>query len=171
MKVLVGAPKTAFLIFFASHIPFTMFMDSQALLSSHFPQLFRDFTSWYCDLFGDVLMRFPSPPWFQALVLGEIVIQLPFFFLACYMLTQYNPEAKRYPRWFQTACIVYGSHVSTTLVPILPTFWTSTSMTSAQIAMTTGVYTPYLLFPLALLYLAARDDFAELFDPIDKKND
>jgi hypothetical protein len=44
-------------------------------------------------------------------------------------------------------------------------------MTSTQVVMTTAVYTPYLLFPLALLYLAARDDFAELFDPIDKKND
>jgi EXPERA (EXPanded EBP superfamily) len=170
MKVLLGGQKKAFLIFFASHIPFTMFMDSQALLSAYFPQFFRDFTAWYCDLFGDVLMRFPSPPWFQALVMCEILVQLPFFFVACHMLTQDSQHADRYPRWFQTYCIIYGSHVSTTLIPILPTFWTSTSMTTAQIAMTTAVYLPYLLFPLALLYLAAVDDFAEVFKkPVKNK--
>lgn len=171
MKVLSGWQKSAFLIFFGSHIPITMSMDSQALLSVYYPQILRDFTAWYCNLFGDILMRHPSPPWFQALVAGEILLQLPFFFLVCLMLTRSCYDTSdRYPRWFQTSCIVYGSHVSTTLVPILASFWTSTTMTMVQIAMTTSVYLPYLIFPLWILYLAAKDDFAELISPSSVKS-
>ena len=172
MKVLRGAQRKAFLIFFASHIPITLFVDGQALLSTFFPQFLRDLIEWYCDLFGDVLMRYPSPPWFKAVVASELILQVPFFFVACHMLTQRETtKLERYPRWFQTLCIIYGSSVSTTLVPILPSFWTSDTMTPAQIAITTAIYSPYLLFPLALLYLAARDDFSEVFKPVITKLD
>ena len=172
MKVLKGTQRKAFLIFFASHIPITLLVDGQALLSTLFPQFLRDLIEWYCDVFGDVLMRYPSPPWFQALVASEFLVQVPFFVVACHVLTHEKyTQLERYPRWFQTLCIIYGSSVSTTLVPILPSFWTSDAMTSAQIAMTTGFYAPYLLFPLALLYLAARDDFAEVLKPVTRKND
>ena len=46
---------------------------------------------------------------------------------------------KKYPECFHTACIVYGAHVSTTLIPILVTFWFSLEMTSFQKFIMIGV--------------------------------
>jgi hypothetical protein len=168
MRALTGALKKAYLIFFASHIPITLLVDAQGAFSMLYPQPLRDLVDWYCNLFGDVLMRYPnSPPWFQALVVGEVVLQLPFFFVSLFVMTRTKTTTRAsssrssleyYPRWFQTLCIIYGAHVSTTLVPILATFWTSTEMTPVQVSMTTAVYLPYLIFPLGILYLAAWDD-------------
>lgn len=171
MKVLIGAQQTAFLVFFVSHIPFTILLDSQAFFSIYFPQFLRDFNSWYCDLLSDILMRYPSPPWFQALVLTELTFQLPFFFVAYHMFTTYPKktngvpeEEQHYPRWFQTLCIIYGTLVSTTMVPIFASFWTTDQMTTMEITITTAIYSPYLFFPLGILYLAAKDDFAEVLE-------
>lgn len=159
MRVLQGGWKTAYLIFFGSHVVITALVDAQAVLSTIYPQRLRDLVAWYCALFGDVLMQYPSPPWFQSLVAGEIVLQVPFFLVALHQMTQPYQGSAHYPRWFQTSCIIYGSHVATTLVPILAAFWTSPKMTTTQIVATTSVYLPYLLFPLGILYLAAKDDF------------
>jgi EXPERA (EXPanded EBP superfamily) len=163
MKVLSGTTKTAFLFYFASHVPITILIDGQGAFSTLYPQLLRDLVQWYCTVFGDVLMRYPSPIWFQSVILAEVFFQLPFFFVALGVLW---PEIEKndghYPRWFQTLCIIYGAHVSTTLVPILGTFCTSSEMTNIQVTMTTAVYLPYLLFPLYLLYLASTDDLQSM---------
>lgn len=157
MKVLSGRNKAAFLFYFASHVPITILIDGQGAFSKYYPQVLRDLIQWYCSVFGDVLMRYPSPIWFQSVILAEVFLQLPFFFVALAVLWR-ETETSHYPRWFQTLCSIYGAHVSTTLIPILGTFWTSSEMTNIQIAMTTAVYLPYLVFPLYLLYLASTDD-------------
>lgn len=161
MKAFDGGLRIAFLCFFASHIPITICIDGQAAFSSYYPNFLRDFVTWYCDLFGDVLMRGPYEPWFSSIVTIEVLFQLPFFFVAVQMLWR-NPadknRARRYPRWFQKACLVYGSHVATTLVPIIGTFLTSAEMTRAEIFVTLSVYSPYLIFPLLLLRYAWEDD-------------
>ncbi len=159
MKALHGARKTAYLFFFASHVPITVLIDAQGAFSVFYPKALRNLIEWYCDLFGDVLMRYPSPLWFQSVILAEVFFQLPFFLVA---LIVFSKEQHSYPSWFKTLCIMYGAHVSTTLIPILATFWTSPQMTSTQVAMTTAVYLPYLFFPLHLLYLAVVDDFTDL---------
>ena len=169
MRVLTGSLRAAYLIFFASHIPITLLVDAQGAFSTWYPQRLRDLVAWYCDVFGDVLMRYPSSaPWFQALIMGEVCLQLPFFIVAIYVMTTTTTSAPSnnavYPRWFQTLCIIYGSHVSTTLVPILATFSTTSEMTTTQIAMTMAVYSPYLIFPLGILYLAAVDDLVVVSD-------
>ena len=155
MKVLSGRSKVAFLLYFASHVPITILIDGQGAFSTYYPQPLRDLVQWYCHVFGDVLMRYPSPIWFQSVILAEVFLQLPFFFISLAVLW---PAAEKhdghYPRWFQSLCLVYGAHVST--------FWTSSEMTTIQVAMTTAVYLPYLLFPLYLLYLALVDDLRSI---------
>ena len=163
MKVLSGTTKTVFLCYFASHVPITILIDGQGAFSTFYPQGLRDLVTWYCTVFGDVLMRYPSPIWFQSVILAEVFLQLPFFFVALPVLWREAEKSDdQYPRWFQSLCIIYGAHVSTTLIPILGTFWTSFEMTNLQVAMTTAVYLPYLLFPLYLLYLASADDLRSM---------
>ena len=164
MKILTGGKRTAFLAFFISHIPITLLIDAQAVFSVYYPEPLRELIRWYCNIFGDVLMRYPSPSWFQSLVLGEVLLQLPFFVVAIRVIQEHNScnsnikDAQRYPPWFRNASLVYGAHVSTTLIPILTTFWTSEEMHRGQVLATSLIYSPYLLFPLALLWHAVSDE-------------
>ena len=169
MKAFQGGLRTAFVCFFASHIPITICIDGQAFLTPYYPRFLRDVVAWYCDLFGDILMRGkPSyDVWFSSIVACELLFQMPFFFCAVQMLRRYPtttseetpPQECHYPAWFRSACLVYGSHVSTTLVPILASFLASDEMTTKQKCMTILVYSPYLIFPILLLYYAVADDF------------
>ena len=156
MKVIEGASRVAFLAFFLSHIPITLFVDAQGLFGPHYPKLLTDLIAWYCGLFGDVLMKnAPSGEyaWFSSLIGCEILFQLPFFIVAartimtagkCNGSSTTNPSdggstpQESYPEWFRIACIVYGSHVSTTLVPILSCFVWSEEMTTGQKCATTA---------------------------------
>ena len=106
--------------------------------------------------------------WFSAIVACELLFQLPFFFVALKMLRTYNAPSMisknnhseaHYPTWFTDACLIYGSHVSTTLVPILACFLWSNEMTVSQKLMTTLIYSPYLIFPFFLMFNAAAEHF------------
>jgi hypothetical protein len=106
-------------------------------------------------------MRGPYEAWFSSIVTIELLFQLPFFFIAVLMLWQYPSDknsAETYPRWFQKACLVYGSHVATTLVPIIGTFLTSPEMTRVQKVVTLSVYSPYLIFPVLMIGYALEDE-------------
>lgn len=162
MKAFRGAWRKAFLAFFLSHIPITILIDAQAVFSPWYPKVLRDLVAWYCHLFGDVLMEYPSPGWFRAIVAGEVFLQLPFFGVAAKMIWK-TPSGSLYPSWFRTASLVYGAHTCTTMIPILATFWGAADesakvMTTSQVVATTAIYLPYLVFPFALICFAAAEE-------------
>ena len=187
MRAFQGGLRTAFLIFFISHIPITLFIDGQGALRNWYPTMLQDLVTWYAKIFGDVLMgNSPSKDliWFSSVICCELLFQLPFFFVATKVLISYpthnmksssnninneddsntdnnnnNTLNESYPNWFRVLCLIYGSHVSTTLMPILSTFIMSSDMSTIQKSMTISVYSPYLIFPLILMWLAAREDF------------
>lgn len=150
MKVIQGSARIAFLGYFVSHIPITLFVDGQGLLGPYYPQVLVDVVAWYSDLFGDVLMKHaPSTDlaWFSSFICCEILFQFPFFFAAIKFIgmegggenetdssssESTQKQQQDYPEWFRMGCIVYGTHVSTTLVPILATFLMSHEMTVHQ---------------------------------------
>mmetsp|Transcript_4445 Transcript_4445/g.11487 ORF Transcript_4445/g.11487 Transcript_4445/m.11487 type:complete len:182 (-) Transcript_4445:12-557(-) len=142
MRVIEGSARIAFLGYFLSHIPITLFIDAQGLFGPHFPKVLTDVVAWYNGIFGDVLMKnAPSTDfaWFSSLICCEILFQFPFFFVAIkYMLagerasSSSGSRRRHYPEWFRMACIVYGTHVSTTLVPIIAVFVTNHEMTIRQ---------------------------------------
>lgn len=163
MRAFTGGIRVAFLCFFASHIPITLCIDGQGAFSQLYPLALRNLVAWYTNLFGDVLMKPPYDSWFSSLIFMEIFLQLPFFFVAIWIIFNFNKNEKgeqiqHYPGWFQKACLIYGSHVSTTLIPILGTFISSSEMTLNQKYVTIGVYLPYLIFPLLLVYYALVND-------------
>lgn len=159
MKAFTGATRMAFLIFFCSHIPITIFIDSQALFPEWlFPTFLKDLIDFYAGFVQDPLMGRPSfgGLWFQSLVACELQIQLFFFFVAIRQLLLGGSSS--WPDWFRSACLVYGSHTCTSMVPILTVLLTNPESNVTQKCMALAVYLPYLLFPAWLLVLALASD-------------
>ena len=149
--MITAGERLAFLVFFLSHIPITMFIDAQAALPpACFPQVAIDLVAWYSSsaAFNDPLMR-DQPEWFRHVVCCEVALQLPFFFVAVALLWR-RDNRLRVPG------IMYGAHVATTMAPILGHFFFTPLVTEAQRAALVAVYSPYLLVPLWLVAALAR---------------
>lgn len=159
MKALEGSTRIAFLAFFASHIVFTLCIDLQALFKPWYPRLLQDLVTAYARICHDPHMSEPFELWFQSIVVFEMLFQWPFFFVAVHMFS--NARLLEYPRWFQMACIIYGSHTATTLVPILPTLWFRDDNEPVPLEMRillVMIYGPYFVFPAWIAAIAAMDD-------------
>lgn len=97
-----------FFLYFATHIPITLFIDLQALLPEHvYPQQvgvtngrivfishfysltvlpllqLKDVLRWYSEEFKDPMVVDP-PEWFKSFIFCEAFLQLPFFPVAAY---------------------------------------------------------------------------------------
>mmetsp|Transcript_50050 Transcript_50050/g.98895 ORF Transcript_50050/g.98895 Transcript_50050/m.98895 type:complete len:169 (-) Transcript_50050:161-667(-) len=147
--------RGVFLAFFTSHIPITMFLDAQAVLpKSWFPNNVVNLVDWYTSPLGlgDPLM-FQRPAldllWFRHIVMGELLLQLPFFFVASYMLYQ-RQNSLRLP------ALLYGSHVMTTMIPILGHLAATNDVGIEKKTLLISVYAPYLLIPLWLVVAMLR---------------
>jgi hypothetical protein len=119
----------------------------------------QDLVTKYADFVMDPHMSTPFEVWLQAVVLGEMIFQLPFFFIAVRMLS--DDQREQYPRWFQMASIIYGSHTATTLIPILATIWFRDEEQEAPLhlrVLCLTIYLPYLIFPAWLAWIAASDE-------------
>lgn len=163
------ALRIVLLVFFLTHIPATLLIDAQAgalvsrvvprccaltrgppvIPSRYVPAFASRLLQWHVESTGDPLMnhvaagRPPFAPWFKALIVGELSLQLPFFFVASYAFA-----AKR--NWIRIPALCYGVHTATTLMPILAELAASTEVPSeAARLQLVGLYLPYLLLPLA----------------------
>ncbi|KAM9358897.1 sigma intracellular receptor 2 [Symphorus nematophorus] len=148
------ALEIIFFLYFASHIPITLFIDLQALLPAHvYPQPLRDVLSWYAEAFKDPMVLDP-PKWFKSFILCEALFQMPFFPVAAYAFL------KGGCKWIRTPAIVYSVHVATTLLPILahillyqfPTEPHPGPQSLQERWLLVSIYAPYLLVPLLLLF-------------------
>lgn len=156
MKTLTGKTRIAFLFFFASHIPVTLMIDSQALCSNLHPPAMKKLLTWYTDLFNDDLMRYPHDVWFKAIIGGELLLQLPFFFVALFALL--NAHRVNGKGWFRSACMIYGTHTATTLIPIFTCHYSNPNATILEKTIVISIYMPYLVFPLWLVYIALASE-------------
>ncbi|EIE81260.1 hypothetical protein RO3G_05965 [Rhizopus delemar RA 99-880] len=127
-----------YFVYFATHIPITLCIDLQTFCpSSWVPNTLVDLFHFYKITFKDPLMGSSEPMyWYLSFLVCELVIQLPFFFAACYGLFK-----------------VYGAHVTTTVLPTLaevmlnPTY----SLVSQERWVLFGFYFPYFLLPFIML--------------------
>ncbi|TKS81501.1 Transmembrane protein 97 [Collichthys lucidus] len=142
-----------FFLYFASHIPITLFIDLQALLPAHvYPQQLRDVLQWYAEAFKDPMVVDP-PEWFKSFIFCEALVQLPFFPVATYAFL------KGGCKWIRTPAIIYSVHVATTLLPIIGHILFSQfpvephpgPQTMKERWLLVSIYAPYLLVPLMLL--------------------
>lgn len=154
---MTGATKTAMLVFFMSHVPITILIDSQGLSPVYHPQPAVDLLKWYTTTLQDHLMTSPHPVWFQSFVGCECLLQFPFFFVAIQQLRSNNSSLSW---WFPSAALLYGAHVVTTMVPILAEVWTSTQIETPTLKLIlTCIYAPYAIFPAWIAYWAATASY------------
>lgn len=144
--------QNLFLFYFLTHIPITLLIDSQAIFTagttSFHPQFAQDLLKWYTTEYNDILMKNP-PAWFHSIVCAELFLQLPFFFVAVYaFFLRLN--------WIRLPCIVYGSHVATTMIPILDAFARAKELSSEQRTLLCCVYMPYLIVPLLVVMVMCK---------------
>lgn len=144
-----------FFFYFLSHIPITIFVDSQAVIPKEFyPQPCQDMISWYCRSFKDPMMVEP-PGWFKSFCVCELIFQLPFFFPAVYAFWKGSAKCK----WIRIPAMVYGAHVTTTVIPIITHILFHDFSTSKhpgpesmdERLQLTAIYFPYLLIPILIL--------------------
>ena len=136
--------RIIFIVYFTTHIPITLCLDLQGVLpSTLYPQALKDFFIWYVSTFSDYLMTAPQPVWLKSFLFAELIWQLPFFFVAAYGLIYKK-------NWLRIPSIVYGTHVATTVWPILAEIIYSTNNTIAQKQLLFSFYFPYLLVPALL---------------------
>ena len=149
MASLTGYTRYAFIAFFASHIPATFIIDSQVVFRRFHPKALQDLLQWYTTVFNDGLMRAPFDTWFHAIICLEVLFQLPFFFYALYGLL--NPRKVDGRGLFRSLCMVYGTHTSTTLIPIIACHATNTDASLMEKISVISIYLPYLIFPVWLV--------------------
>jgi len=154
MRTLSGKTRYAFLLFFLTHIPITMMIDAQAFIPQRFfASPIRELFKWYCFRFKDSLMTAPHDVWIQAVIACECFLQIPFFFYAVYAL--WSPDKIDGRGNFRSACLIYGSHTATTLVPILACISQDQATIFLEKVVLLLFYFPYLIFPLWLVFIAS----------------
>jgi hypothetical protein len=79
-----------YVIYFATHIPVTLGIDFQIFYPAHLvPQFLKDALDMYITVYKDPFMGSPTPIyWFLSFICCELVVQLPFFFIACFALVK-----------------------------------------------------------------------------------
>ena len=144
--------RTIACVFFATHIPATILMDSQALLPpSVVPGFARGLLDFHVRANHDPLME-RQPVWFKSFILFELLFQLPFFFIGYHAF--YHGR-----NWVRIPGIAYGVHTATTLVPILAEILAAESIPSpAARAQLFLIYLPYLVIPAMIAILLALEE-------------
>lgn len=107
-----------FLFYFVTHIPITILFDMQPLLHGtylNYPKALLQMNADFIRDFEDPFLGKP-PLYFVCFTYCEIFLQLPFFFIAIWALL-------RGSNWIRIPMIIYGTHVATTCIPLLATFW------------------------------------------------
>ena len=74
--------------------------------------------------------------------------QVPFFIVALFAWLHSHS-------YIRIPAIIYGAHTATTLVPILAEILALKGLTPAAHASLVGIYAPYLIMPLLILWRAA----------------
>ncbi|CUA72511.1 hypothetical protein RSOLAG22IIIB_04908 [Rhizoctonia solani] len=139
-------------------------MDLQAIVPpGALPSFFRIVPEFYLSISGDPLiagaMGLHGAPtqftWFRTFITMEGLFQLPVFFLGLYALKKDSP-------YTPVLLTLYGSHVTTTVVPVLTTTlatpisanMTNTtpfiSLNASQLTILMASYIPFLAVPLAM---------------------
>ena len=127
------------LVFFATHIPATILMDSQAILPpAVVPGFAKSLLRFHVRTNHDPLMEW-QPVWFKSFILFELLFQLPFFFVGFRAFYERR-------NWIRIPGIAYGVHTATTH-PHLAGVLTDGDPHRRRARSCFLIYLPYLIIP------------------------
>ncbi|XP_050206926.1 uncharacterized protein LOC126656398 [Mercurialis annua] len=90
----------------------TPLIDSQTCLPAEmFPEVLIKLRGWYTQGCGDFLYD-EKPTFFMAMVWTEMIFHWPLVLMNIYGMLNAKP-------WFKTTCLIYGTSIATSMVPIL----------------------------------------------------
>lgn len=106
-------------LYFLTHIPITLFIDSQSVYPWIFPQdgFLRRLVLDHVERNEDHLID-AQRSWFVGIATAECLVQFPFFWFALYSLW-----TRRNTRNTKIAFLMYGAHTATTLIPQFFEMW------------------------------------------------
>ena len=139
-------------VFFITHIPATVLMDSQAIFPPNVvPGFAKSLLKFHVDTNHDPLMA-RQPVWFKSFILFELLFQLPFFFVGFYAFYKQR-------NWIRIPGIAYGTHTATTLIPILGEILYAKEIPDAGARLKLFlIYLPYLVIPAMIAVLLALEE-------------
>ncbi|KAI7900312.1 transmembrane protein 6/97 [Cokeromyces recurvatus] len=137
-----------YFVYFATHIPITLAIDFQVFYPPNWvPQIFKDALDFYVLTYKDPFMGSSTPIyWYLSFIVCELLIQLPFFFIACVGLIK---DCK----YIRLPLAIYGSHVATTVLPsILEVLLNpELKLNQTERLVLCSFYAPYFILPLIML--------------------
>ncbi|KAJ1735140.1 hypothetical protein LPJ61_000703 [Coemansia biformis] len=145
-----------YLAYFATHIPTTLLVDVLPLAPADaIPAPLLALNGFLTGALGDPFMVIGQArtdlTWFRSMLACELALQLPFFFYAVWALWTGCPRR-------HLPLLVYGTHVSTTMVPILGTLIRGAiDRTCRERWLLAAMYLPYLLLPLSMAVVSYRE--------------
>ncbi|KAG9101908.1 hypothetical protein FS749_001874 [Ceratobasidium sp. UAMH 11750] len=158
--------ELVYFAYFLVHVPATILIDAQGIMPPNIlPESFRKLAQFYVNLSGDPLMAgaiglhgaVTQFTWFHTFVAMECLFQFPIFLIGMRMLKKESP-------YLPILLILYGAHVTTTVVPAVTTVLATPrttaelladrvpfqSMTQAQVNMFLASYLPFLVIPFIM---------------------
>ena len=143
--------RRIFIAYFATHVPATILIDSQAIVPDKYvPSFAKSLLQFHIKQNDDFLML-EQPLWLKSFIVFEVLVQLPLFFVLLRKLR------KREENNIRLLGIGYSCHVMTTMVPILSEIYWRGSFVLFMI------YFPYFFVPLMLLYSLSLSEEGNVF--------
>ncbi|CAO0790683.1 unnamed protein product [Mucor circinelloides] len=147
-KSLISRPlDLVYFLYFATHIPVTLAIDFQVFCPPQWvPQVLKDALKFYTETYKDPFMGSSAPTyWFLSFIVCELLVQLPFFFIACVGLFKDS-------KYIRLPLAIYGAHVATTVLPTIAEvlFNEALDLNTAERQTLFGFYAPYFILPLII---------------------
>lgn len=133
-----------YVVFFVSHLIFSLALDTQALFPKHyFPEVLQHTLGYYQSTTNDPMFRSGVEPWFKTFLWVEFLFQCPVFILGAIGLAKGDRRV-----WPLLAA--YGAHAATTTLACLATVLADQHVTREQRTMLLCSYVPYFVIPSLL---------------------
>lgn len=131
--------------YFLIHIPITIFMDLNLVVSRDYQwSMLTKLLDFHIDTNHDILL-IDRPGWLQVFGAIELLFQLPLFF---YFVYQMPRPTRQHWVWM----VVYGFNAAlTTLVCLVYVYQDQSRLSDPEKFKLLAIYTPYLLLPLVMM--------------------
>ncbi|PVZ97932.1 hypothetical protein BB558_006095 [Smittium angustum] len=157
------------LLYSIIHLLFSFITDVTPLISEkNLPKLHLYLNDIITTKFNDPFMKRNAPDmiWFRSMLVAEMVIQIPLLIMIIFGLTR-NKKPSKYTNLLH---LVYGLHVSTTMIPVVGHLLCAPELTNMEKTMLFGMYLPFAIVPFVMTIFSLKGIIVQLNDIKPKLN-